>query len=392
MDNNNLLRSLFGVISKIFSKHIIGLCGLLIIGTMYIIVANVVASTKYTLIDLNDFNVVADILYSTESGNVENLISLSTFQYAEGSSAHVYLTDSLGHDLIKKVDLSKWDKAELWSTTEGVDIQAINHEDSVAFNLPVNDTHYYIYTFDGNFKTPPAIKNYELKKLGLCKSLELMIEYSLQKKIDSLIVYFQQYNGKERIDSASWEVTSDEGIHTYARSVKLLPDAKSFRIYLRAVNKNADSKIYLKTLELLNVPDAIITDIENNFKKLSFKLQLPELLKNPGYIGFTKELNLKGSRDFENLYYFLSAESDNVDLENLPFIDVKLFLNDVLVSTIPISEIGNPSFIEESLKLPDNMVVDSMYFYVGADKISPEQKLLIKEGNIKIKLEYLDIQ
>ena len=223
--------------------------------------------------------------------------------------------------------------------------------------------------------------------------MELEIDYILRKELDSLRLFFQQYDDRKRIDSTSWGMPSKKGSNNFTQSVEIHPEAKSFRVYLYFVNRT-QNEITLESLKLINMHgyNLLLTGVENNFKKLSFNLHLSGIAEYPGFIVFKKGADLKGRSDYHNLYFFVSVETGELDKVLLSFLKIKVFLDEALVWSMPVSEIGNPTFVEQNIDFLNSKDLSEVSFQVGCDlPVSAEQKEIMDQS-IYITIEYLDIR
>ena len=181
------------------------------------------------------------------------------------------------------------------------------------------------------------------------------------------------------------------------RGFGLTPEVlKAKEIHKLLGNINQVEISIIETQQITTIKDCqlLLDNIENNFKKLSFNLYLSELARKPGYIGFYKDLNLRGRFDPEYLYFFISAKTDNqAILEILPFLYVKVYLDDELAWTSPAIEIGNPTFIEQSIVHLTGSDYKVISLFCGFEKtLTGEEQRAIMNESIEISLEYLDIR
>ncbi len=141
----------------------------------------------------------------------------------------------------------------------------------------------------------------------------------------------------------------------------------------------------------LNDYKRIKPKIINTFKKLSFEYNLSDILEEPGFVGFQKALDLKNRRSCERLNLFASVDPGGNEREALAFLSMRLLLGDELVYECPLSEINKPSYVSKPLKCNQKMHPLTLSLYVGSNASPQKEKKTLKDPNIDIKIEYLDI-
>lgn len=383
---NNRSRFVKGL-KRIASAHLVGFIGLIIITALFFAAAKCISYTGLTLMDMRGFQLVEEMSDRTDQYLMPDYVN------ANGLATRYYLIDAEAREELV-TDLAKWDVAGSAWTHQISGITAFSTDNSaITFNLPAHDGHYYIYTFPGSWSAPPPGWDAFFRDFGTSKLVELEIDYTLHRDLDSLTLFFQQYDDKERIDEISWRIPSKKGSNTFTERVEIHPEAESFRVYLRFVNRT-QNEITLESLKLINMHgyNLLLTRVENNFKKLSFNLHLSGIAQYPGFIVFEKGADLKGRSDYHNLYFFVSVETGELDKALLSFLKIKVFLDEALVWSMPVSEIGNPTFVEQNIDFLNGKDLSEVSFQVGCDlPASAEQKEIMDHG-IYIAIEYLDIR
>jgi hypothetical protein len=291
-------------------------------------------------------------------------------------------------------DLAKWEVAGSAWASYTHNITALCTENSaIKFDLPAHESAYQICTFTDSWLAPRAVWHGFFKDFGTSKVVDFEIDYTLRKELDSLRLYFRQYGDRECIDEISWGMPSKKGGNNFTERIEIHPEAKSFRVYLKFVNRT-QNEITLESLKLINMHgyNLLLTRVENNFKKLSFSLHLSGIAEYPGFIVFKKGADLKGRSDYHNLYFFVSVETGELDKALLSFLKVEVFLDEALVWSMPVSEIGTPTFVEQNIDFLNSKDLSEVSFQVGGDlPDSAEQKEIINQS-IYIAIEYLDIR
>jgi len=374
-------------LKRIGSVHLVGLIGLIIIIGLFFAAAKCIYHSGLTLMDMRGFQLVEEVSDGTDFWLVGDCVDGSGF------ATSYYLVDAEANEELI-TDLARWDIAGSAWTSYISDVTAFSTDNStITFNLPANDTHYYIYTFSGSWSARPMGWDAFFKDFGTCNLVEFEIDYTLHKDLDSLELYFQQYDDEERIDSISWHMPSKKGSNTFTERLEIYPEAKSFRIYLRFVNR-AQNEITLESLKLINIHgyNLLLTSIENNFKKLSFTLGLSGIVEYPGFIVFKKDIDLKGRSDYQSLRFFVSVEAGELDKALLSFLEIKVFLDEALVWSMPVSEIGSPTFVEQNIEFLNRKELSEISFSVGCDPPDSAQQKEIMDESIHIAIGYLDIR
>jgi len=372
---------------RIGSVHLVGLIGLIIIIGLFFTAAKCIYHSGLTLMDMRGFQLVAEISDGTDFRLVDYCVDES------GLATSYYLVDAEAREELI-TDLAMWDIAGTAWTSYISDVTAFSTDNStITFNLPANDTHYYIYTFSGSWLAPPTGWDAFFKDFGTCNLVEFEIDYTLHKDIDSLELYFQQYDDEERIDSISWGLPAKKGSNTFTKRLEIYPEAKSFRVYLRFINRT-QNEITVESLKLINIHgyNLLLTSIENNFKKLSFTLGLSGIIKYPGFVVFKKDTELKSRSVYQNLRFFVSVETGELDKALLSFLKIKVFLDEALVWSMPVSEIGSPTFVEQNIDFLNSNELSEISFSVGCDPPDSAQQREIMDQSIDISIEYLDIR
>ncbi len=389
---NNRSRFIRGC-KRIASVYLVGFLGIVLATALFFAAAKCIPDSGYTLMDMKGFQLIEEISDRTDQYLMPYYVN------ANGLLTSYYLIDAEAREELV-TDLAKWDVAGSAWTSRSADIffvsniTALSTENSaIIFDLPAHDSPYYIYTFPGYFSAPPRGWYAFFRDFGTSKVVEFEIDYTLRKELDSLRLFFQQYDYKERIDSISWDMPSKKGSNTFAESIEIHPEAKSFRVYLLFVNRT-QNEIILESLKLINMHgyNLLLTRVENNFKKLSFNLHLSGIAEYPGFIVFKKGVDLKGRSDYHNLYFFVSVETGELDKALLSFLKIKVFLDEALVWSMPVSEIGTPTFVEQNIDFLNSKDLSEVSFQVGCDlPDSAKQKEIIGQS-INITIEYLDIR
>jgi len=383
---NNRSRFIKGF-KRIASVHLVGFIGLIIIAALFFAAAKCISYTGLTLMDMREFQLIEDVPDRTDFRLVGDCVDES------GLATSYYLVDAeASKELI--TDLAKWDVAGSAWVSHTHNITALSTENSaITFNLPAHDGHYYIYTFPGSWSAPPLGGDVFFRGFGTSKLVEFEIDYTLHKDLDSLTLFFQQYDDKEGIDLISWGMPSKKGSNTFTERVEIHPEAKSFRVYLRFVNRT-QNEITLESLKLINMHgyNLFLTRVENNFKKLSFTLHLSGIAEYPGFIVFKKDIELKGRSDYQSLRFFVSVEAGELDKALLSFLEIKVFLDEALVWSMPVSEIGNPTFVEQNIDFLNSKELSEISFNIGGDSPDSATQKEIMDQSIHIAIEYLDIR
>lgn len=152
----------------------------------------------------------------------------------------------------------------------------------------------------------------------------------------------------------------------------------------------------MRGFQLVGQPSEVSTEavrqIENNFKKLSFTLDLSALAESPGFITFRKEVDLKGRGDYQNLRFFVSVEIGEMDEALLSFLEIRIYLDETLAWSVPVSEIESPTFVEQDIEFLNSKELSEISFSVGCDPPSCAEPIEVMEHSIDIAFEYLDIQ
>ncbi len=375
-------------LKSVASVHLHGLVGIVIVIALFFAAAKYISYSGHTLTDMRGFEVVAEVSDGTERHLVPAAVS------ADGAATRYYLVDGeTGEELV--VDLSRWEVAGHAWTSPVTGITPVATDDSgIAFDLPAHDSHYYTYTFAGSWDLPPAGREVLFEKFGTCSLARAEIDYTLAKELEALTFFFHQYDDEERIDQRSWAMPHQKGSNTFAvEALDIHSQATSFRVYLRFVNRT-QNRITLESLRLINMHgySLLVTGVENNFKRLSFDLNLSEVPAYPGYVGFRKDADLRGRGDYQNLYFFVSAETDELDKALLSFLAIKIHLDGVLVWSMPVSEISNPTFVAQRLDLSDKKELGQISFRIGYHLPAPLEQSEIMNHSVHIAIEYLDIR
>ena len=372
---------------RIGAVHLLGLIGLIIIIGLFFVAAKCIYHSGLTLMDMREFQLVEEISDGTDFRLVGDCVDES------GLATSYYLVDAEAREELI-TDLARWDIAGTAWTSYISDGTAFSTDNStVTFNLPANDTHYYIYTFPGSWSAPPTGWGAFFKDFGTCNLVEFEIDYTLHKDLDSLKLYFQQYDDEERIDSISWGLPAKKGSNTFTERLEIYPESKSFRVYLRFINRT-QNEITVESLKLINIHgyNLLLTSIENNFKKLSFHLHLSGIAEYPGFIVFKKDTELKSRSVYQNLRFFVSVETGELDKALLSFLKIKVFLDEALVWSMPVSEIGTPTFVEQNIDFLNSKDLSEISFQVGCDSPDSAEQKEIMDQSIYIAIEYLDIR
>jgi hypothetical protein len=383
---NNRSRFVKGF-KRIASAHLVGFIGLIIITALFFAAAKSISYTGLTLMDMRGFQLVEEVSDRTDFRLVGDCVDES------GLATSYYLIDDMASKELV-TDLARWDIAGSAWTFQIGGVTAFSADDSaITFNLPAYDSPYYIYTFPGSWSAPPPGWDAFFRDFGTSKLVEFEIGYTLHKDLDALTLFFQQYDDKERIDSISWGMPSKKGSNTFTERVEIHPEAKSFRVYLRFVNRT-QNEITLESLKLINMHgyNLLLTGIENNFKKLAFTLHLSGIAECPGFIVFKKGPELKSRSGYQNLRFFVSVETGDLDKALLSFLKIKVFLDEALVWSMPVSEIGNPTFVEQNIEFLNSKELSEISFNVGCDSLDSAQQKEIMDQSIDISIEYLDIR
>ena len=374
-------------LKRIALKHLMGFLGIALATALFFIAANYITCSGHTLVDMRGFQVIEEVSDTVDLHMVPDQVT------ANGLAEKYYLIDADSREELL-IDLARWDTAgSAWtSPIEGITAFSTDNA-SITFNLPDYDKHYYIYTFPGLWDLPPQGWDSFFKDFNTSNIVRLEFDYTLYNDLDSLMLFFHQYDDEERIDRTSWHVPSKKGNNNFTRILDIHPDSKSFRVYLRFANKT-ENKIALESLKLITFHgyNLLLTEIENNFKKLSFDLHLSEIAKDLSFFGFRKKLDLKGRSDYQDCYFFISVETDELDKEMLSFLEIKVLLDEALVWSSPVSEIGNPTFIEQNIDFLNNRELSEISFHVGCDSINPAEHQESMDHSIHIAFEYFDIR
>lgn len=374
-------------LKRIASAHLVGFIGLIIITALFFAAAECISYTGLTLMDMREFQLVEEVSDGTDRHIVPYYVD------GKGLAAGYYLIDDMASKELV-TDLARWDIAGRAWTPQISGITAFSTDNSaITFNLPARDGHYYIYTFPGSWSAPPPGWDAFFGDFGTSKVVEFEIDYTLHKNLNSLTLFFQQYDDKEGIDLISWGMPSKKGSNTFTERVEIHPEAKSFRVYLRFVNRT-QNEITLESLKLINMHgyNLLLTGVENNFKKLSFNLHLSGIAEYPGFIVFKKGIDLKGRSDYQNLRLFVSVEAGELDKALLSFLEIKVFLDEALVWSMPVSEIGTPTFVEQNIDFLNSKDLSEISFQVGCDPPDSAEQKEIMDESIYIAIEYLDIR
>jgi len=383
---NNRSRFVKGF-KRIASAHLVGFIGLIIITALFFAAAQCISHSGLTLMDMRGFQLVEEISDGTDFRLVGDCVDES------GLATSYYLVDAEAKEELV-TDLARWDVAGSAWTPQISGITAFSTDNSaITFNLPAYDSPYYIYTFPGSWSAPPRGGGAFFRDFGTSKIVEFEIDYTLRRDVGSLTLFFKQYDDKECIDSISWGMPSKKGSNSFTERVEIHPEAKSFRVFLRFVNRT-QNEITLESLKLINVHgyNLLLTTIENNFKKLSFNLHLSGIAEYPGFIDFKKGIELKSRGDYQNLYFFVSVETGELDKALLSFLEIKVFLDEVLVWSMPVSEIDSPTFVEQNIDFLNSKELSEISFQVGCDSPDSAEQKEIMGQSIHIAIEYLDIR
>jgi len=374
-------------LKRIGSVHLVGFIGLIIIIGLFFAAAKCISYSGLTLMDMRGFQLVEGVSDGTDRHVVPYYVD------GKGLAAGCYLIDDMASkELI--TDLARWDIAGSAWTPQISGITAFSTDNSaITFNLPARGGHYYIYTFPGSWSAPPTGWDAFFRDFGTSKLVEFEIDYTLRKDVNSLTLFFQQYDDKECIDSISWGMPSKKGSNSFTERVEIHPEAKSFRVYLRFVNRT-QNEITLESLKLVNMHgyNLLLTRVENNFKKLSFNLHLSGIAEYPGFIVFKKGIDLKGRSDYQNLRFFVSVEAGELDKALLSFLEIKGFLDEALAWAMPVSEIGNSTFVEQNIDFLNSKELSEISFGIGCDPPDSAQQKEIMDESIHIAIGYLDIR
>jgi len=383
---NNRSRFVKGF-KRIASAHLVGFIGLIIITALFFAAAQCISHSELTLMDMRGFQLSEEASDGTDFRLVGDCVDES------GLATSYYLVDAEAKEELI-TDLARWDIAGTAWTPQISGITAFSTDNSaITFNLPAHDSHYYIYTFPGSWSAPPPGRDAFFRDFGTSKLVEFEIDYTLHRDLDSLTLFFKQYDDKECIDSISWGMPSKKGSNSFTERVGIHPEAKSFRVFLRFVNRT-QNEITLESLKLINRHgyNLLLTSVENNFKKLSFNLHLSGIAEYPGFIDFKKGADLKSRGDYQSLRFFVSVETGELDKALLSFLEIKVFLDEVLVWSMPVSEIDSPTFVEQNIDFLNSKDLSEISFQVGCDSPdSAEQKEIVGQS-IHIAIEYLDIR
>lgn len=372
---------------KVASAHLVGFIGLIIITALFFAAAKCISDSGLTLMDMKGFQLVEEISDGTDRNVVPYYVD------GKGSAAGYYLIDDIASKELV-TDLAKWDVAgSAWASKIGSVTAFSTDNSAITFNLPAHYTHYYIYTFPGYWSAPPTGWDAFFEGFGTSTLVKIEIDYILHRDLDALKLFFQQYDDEECIDSISWGMPGKKGSNSFTTTLNIHSEAKSFRVYMQFLNM-AQNEITLESLKLINMHgyNLLLTRIENNFKKLSFNLNLSGIAECPGFIAFKKGVDLKSRSDYHNLYFFISVETGELDKALLSFLKIKVLLDEALVWSMPISEIGTPTFVEQNIDFLNNKDLSEISFQVGCDSPDSAQQKEIMDEGIAISIEYLDIR
>jgi len=171
-----------------------------------------------------------------------------TIVLEKGETEEVFSFDLIGLDEFKMAT---------YGLKKGDEITVIGNE----YLLPVQEDHFYLYTFEGLFQKPPVYNKAVFEKLEHSDSLKLEIKYHLARELESFIIIIQQYDKNERILSVSSHMPNHKGSFLYQQSFIVNPDATSFRLYLRIVNHEDWNSLYLKSIQLKGIRGYLPVDI-----------------------------------------------------------------------------------------------------------------------------------
>jgi len=385
---NNRSRFVKGL-KRIASVHLVGFLGIFLVIALFFAAAQCISHSGHTLMDMRGFQLVEEVsaLDGTDFRLVGDCVDES------GLATSYYLVDAEAREELI-TDLARWDIAGSAWTPQISSITAFSTDNSaITFNLPAHYTHYYIYTFPGSWSAPPTGWDAFFEGFGTCNLVKIEIDYTLHRDLDELMLFFQQYDDEARIDSISWIVPGEKGSHSFAALLNIHPEAKSFRVYMRFLNMTQNG-ITLESLKVINMHGyhLLLTGIENNFKKLSFTLGLSGIAECPGFIVFKKDTELKSRSDYQDLRFFVSVETGELDKALLSFLKIKVFLDEALVWSMPVSEIGSPTFVEQNIEFLNSKELSEISFSVGCDPPDSAQQKEIMDESIDISIEYLDIR
>jgi len=383
---NNRSRFVKGF-KRIASVHLVGLIGLIIIIGLFFAAAKCISYTGLTLMDMREFQLVEEV-----SDGMDQYL-MPDYVNANSLAARYYLIDDMAREELV-TDLAKWDVAGSAWASHIHNITAFSTDNSaITFNLPAHYTHYYIYTFPGSWSAPPPGWDAFFEGFGTSTLVKIEIDYILHRDLDALKLFFQQYNDEARIASISWHMPGKKGSNSFTTTLNIHSEAKSFRVYMQFLNM-AQNEITLESLKLVNMHgyNLLLTRIENNFKKLSFTLSLSGIAEYPGFIVFKKDIDLKGRSDYQSLRFFVSVEAGELDKALLSFLEIKVFLDEALVWSMPVSEIGNPTFVEQNIEFLNSKELSEISFSVGCDPPDSATQKEIMDQGIDISIEYLDIR
>jgi hypothetical protein len=379
MKTGKIRSNLLGQIRKIAFKHFMGFLGIAIIIGLFFTAAKCLSCSGQMLIDMRGFHLVQE----TSDGADRSLVAenINTIDLAEGYN----LTESKEFS----VDLARWDVAGSVWIPQIKGARAFEKDKStIEFDLPANDTQYYIYTFPGSWSSPPQGGDTFFRNFGNGNDLRVEFNYTLQDDLDSFMLFFQQYDDKQSIDSKSWGIPNKKGNNNFIKEIEIRPEAKSFRIYLRFINMTPN-EITLESLKLHEYT-LVLSKIENNFKKLSFDLSLFGISRDQGLVVLKKDLDLKARNNYHKLYFFISVVTGELDKTQLSSLRIKAFIDKDMVWTRPISDIGNPTFVEQNIDFLNSNNLSGISFSVGSDYI--DSPMPNTDQNIHIAIEYLDIR
>ena len=113
----------------------------------------------------------------------------------------------------------------------------------------------YIYTFPGGFDATPKDFEKIFKALSPNETYMIQMTYEIKDPINSLIIFWSEYDHKQRIKSLSENLPSSVGKHEYKRTVTLSKDYEAFRIFLRlkAINQKTNSSFCVEGMTISKI-------------------------------------------------------------------------------------------------------------------------------------------
>ncbi|NLD50080.1 MAG: hypothetical protein GX660_23300 [Clostridiaceae bacterium] len=153
--------------------------------------------------------------------------------------------------LTELIDIADYSAVgDIWMANSEA-VKSVTGSPNITFELLPYSEPYYIFTFPGNWETPPEGFEEIFDKLNTEKIIHLNLIYSLEENLNSNLFFIQQYDDVARIYGESYNIETTAGTHQFEKYIKLLPYTTKLRFYIRV--ENLTDSVNVITLEKLQI-------------------------------------------------------------------------------------------------------------------------------------------